>query len=254
MRATRKVFVLTVCLGISLGPVKAEFIGLDIGNSHWNPAAHGYFNGSDDSSIDLVDDLDVEDPSQSSMVLILEHPIKALPNLRYQGYDLDLSGTSTLRTTGDFGGEAVTRGNEVTSTLDLSQEDIVLYYQLADKRFDLNLGVDLKRFDGELSLGGASSTSVDVDETIPLLYLSARYDLPNSGFFVGANINANIIDLGLSDSDARDSTIMMGYETRGGLGISGGFKYFSLELDDDVNSLDTDLEYDAIFLNGYINF
>ena len=33
-----------------------------------------------------VDDLDVEDSAQSSMVLILEHPIAVLPNIRYQGY------------------------------------------------------------------------------------------------------------------------------------------------------------------------
>lgn len=253
MRTTRSVFILSACLGISLGPVKAEFIGLDIDANRWNPAFTNSFNGSDDSSIDLVDDLDVEDPSQTSMVLILEHPIKALPNLRYQGYDLDLSGTSTLGTSGGFVGEITSTGDAGTSIVDLSNEDLVLYYQLTDKRFDLNLGVDLKRFDGELSLGGADSTSVDIDETIPLMYLSARYDLPNSGFFVGANINANIIDLGLSESNAQDSTIMMGYENRNGLGISGGFKSFSLELDD-VYNVDTDLEYDGIFLNGYINF
>ncbi len=253
MRATRTVILLLACLGLSLAPARAEFIGLNIGASQWSPALNGSFNSSDDASIDLVDDLDVDDPSQTSMVLILEHPIRALPNVRYQGYDLDSSGRSTLSSDIDFNGETFASGNEVTSTLDLSHDDIVFYYQLGAKRFDLNLGVDLKRFDGQVSLAGASRTSVDVEETIPLLYLSARYDLPNSGFYVGANINANIIDLGLSDSDAQDSTIMMGYETRDGLGISGGFKYFSLELDD-VNNLDTDLEYDGLFLNGYINF
>ncbi len=250
MPATRRVFLLSACLGMALAPVQAEFIGYNIGSSHSKQAFSSSFN---DSSIDLVDDLDVDDPSQSSMVLILEHPIRALPNVRYQGNDLNLSGTSTINTNNDLDNNTLSSGTEVTSSLDLSQDDIVLYYQLMDRSFDLNLGVDLKRFDGEVSLDGASSTSVDIDETIPLLYLSARYDLPNSGFFVGANINANFIDLGLSESDAQDSMIMMGYEARNGLGITGGFKSFSLELDD-VNNLNTDLEYDAIFLNGYINF
>ncbi len=253
MRAKRSLFLLTACLGLPLAPAKAEFIGLNIGASQWAPAVTGSFNSGNDGSIELVDDLDVDDPSQTSMVLILEHPIRVLPNVKYQGFDLDSSGTSTLSTNIDFNGETFTSGNEVTSNLDLSHDDIVFYYQLAAKRFDLNLGVDLKRFDGQVSLSGESTTSVDVEETIPLLYLSARYDLPNSGFFVGANINANFVDLGLTDSDAQESTIMMGYETTDGLGISGGFKSFSLELDD-VNTLDTDLEYDGLFLNGYINF
>lgn len=94
---------------------------------------------------------------------------------------------------------------------------------------------------------------MEVDETIPLIYLSARYDLSNSGFYVGADINANFIDLGLSRSSAQDSTIMLGYDSGSGLGVEGGFKSFSLELDD-IDNLDSDLEYDGVFLNGYFNF
>jgi len=195
----------------------------------------------------------VEDPEQSSMVLILEHPIVALPNIRYQGYELDSTGTSTLDTDINFNGETFASGNRVTSTLDLSHDDIVLYYELLDNWVSLDLGVDLKRFDGEISVNGGINTSVDVDETIPLLYLSARFELPYNGFYVGANINADFINLGLSDSSAQDSTIMLGYESGNGLGVEGGFKYFSLQLDD-ANNLDTDLEYDGIYFNGYYNF
>jgi hypothetical protein len=91
------------------------------------------------------------------------------------------------------------------------------------------------------------------DETIPLLYLSARIALPISGLYVGADINTNIIDLGISESTAQDSTIKLGYESGAGLGIEDGIKSFSLELND-VNDQNTDLEYDGLFLNGYYNF
>ena len=253
MKITRNVFTLSALFWLALGSAEADFVGLNIGASQWIPALSGSFNTGSDGSIDLVDDLDVEDPDNPSLILILEHPIPALPNLRYQGYNLDSSGRSVLSSDLNFNGETFTSGDEVTSTFDLSHNDIVLYYQLLDNWIDLDLGVDLKRFDGEVSLSGINQTRVDVDETIPLLYLSARFELPNSGFYVGANINANIIDLGLSDSEAQDSTIMLGYESRSGLGIEGGYKYFSLDLDD-VDSLDTDLEYDGIYLNGYYNF
>ena len=253
MNRTRSVFAVTAILWLAIGTAEAEFIGLDIGASRWAPGLNNNYRNPESGSIDLVDDLDREDPSQSSMVLILEHPIKMLPNIKYRGYELDSSNRLTLDSNINVNGQTFISGNELTSTYDLSHNDVVLYYQLLDNRLNLDLGVDLKSFDGEVSLDGSTSTSVEVDETIPLLYLSARYDLPNSGFYVGANINANIIDLGLSKSSAQDSTILLGYDSGSGLGVEGGYKSFSLDLDD-VDILDDDLQYDGVFLNGYFNF
>jgi outer membrane protein len=242
---TSCVFSISALLWLATGTAQAEFIGFTIGAKHWASATTGSFDGNDSDSIDLIDDLDVDNPEQSSMTFILEHPITALPNVRYQGSHLD-SDTSLQ-------GQAFSSGNQVSSAYDLSHDDIVLYYQLLNDWVDLDLGVDVKRLDGEVSFAGASSSAVSVDETIPLLYLSARFDLPLNGLYVGANINANVIDLGISESSAQDSTIMMGYESGAGLGIEGGYKHFSLDLDN-VESPDTDLEYDGVFLNGYINF
>ena len=253
MNRTRSLFAVTTILWLAIGTAEAEFIGLDIGASRWAPGLNNNYRNPESGSIDLVDDLDREDPSQSSMVLILEHPIKMLPNIKYRGYELDSSNRLILDSNINVNGQTFTSGNELTSTYDLSHNDVVLYYQLLDNRLNLDLGVDLKSFDGEVSLDGSTSTSVEVDETIPLLYLSARYDLPNSGFYVGANINANIIDLGLSKSSAQDSTILLGYDSGSGLGVEGGYKSFSLDLDD-VDILDDDLQYDGVFLNGYFNF
>jgi hypothetical protein len=46
---------------------------------------------------------------------------------------------------------------------------------------------------------------------------------------------------------------MLGYESRNGIGIEGGIKSFSLQLND-ADKLNTDLEYDGLFVNGYYNF
>ncbi len=254
MNAMRIIFLIPVLMWLAGSVAHAEFIGINIGASQWTPALSGSVNSENNESIDLVDDLGIDNPSKSSMVLILEHPLSALPNIRYQGIRLDSSGITTPGSDLSFNGETFSSGDPVKSSFDLSHDDIVLYYQVLKSRVNLDLGVDLKRFDGEVSLSGDTrSSSVDVDEMIPLLYLSARYKLPNSGFYLGANINANIIDLGLSDSSAEDSTIMLGYDTGNGIGVEGGYKRFSLELND-VNSLDTDLRYDGLYLNGYFNF
>ena len=245
---------MSTCMWLTIGTAEAEFIGLNIGGAP-APALNGGYHNFETDHIELVDDLELENPEQSSMVLILEHPIKALPNIKYRDHDLDSSNRVTLDADISLNGQTFNSGEQITSTYDLSQNDIVLYYQLLKSRVNLDLGVDLKKFDGEVSLGGDASTSLTVDETIPLLYLSARYDLPNSGFYVGANIHTSSIDLGLSDSNAHDSTIMLGYDSGNGLGVEGGFKYFSLDLDDvDRLNKDNDLEYDGLFLNGYFHF
>ncbi len=229
---------------------EADFVGINIGAEHWSPSLSGSFNSNNGgSSIDLNDDLGIIDDSQTSLVFTFEHPFPILPNVRYQGWALDSSGSSTLDNDLNFNGETFNSGNRVRSNFNLSHDDIVLYYQLLDNWVDLDMGVDLKRFDGEVELSGNTTTRVDVDETIPLLYLSARFDLPYSGFYIGANFN----NLSLSGSSVEDSTLKLGYESNYGLGFEGGIKTFSLELDD-ANNLDTDLKYDGIFLNGYYNF
>jgi len=243
---------MSASMALAIGTAEAEFIGLNIGA---NPATTAYsgafYNNS--SSIDLVDDLDADSTAQSSMVLILEHPIRVLPNVRYHGYNLDSSASSGINSNIGLYGNMLNATNDGASAFDLDHEDIVLYYQLLNNWIDLDMGVDLKRFEGQVSQAGPSGGSISVDETIPLLYLSARVDLPLKGLYVGADINANIIDLGISESTAQDSTFMLGYQSGTGLGIEGGIKYYSLELND-TNNLGTDFEYDGLFLNGYINF
>lgn len=242
---TGRIIAISTLLWLTTGTAKAEFVGLNISASQWASSTSSLFDNTDSDSLALIDDLDADNPEQLPMVFTLEHPVTALPNLRYQGSQLD-SDMSIY-------GEAFSSGSLDSSTFDLSHEDIVLYYQLLDGGVDLDLGVDVKSLDGEVSFAGTTSNTVAVDETIPLLYLSAKFDLPLDGFYVGADINANVIDLGLSESSAQDSTFMLGYESGTGLGIEGGYKYFSLDLNN-ADAPDTDLEYDGIFLNGYVNF
>ena len=251
MSITRIVSAITACILLAIGTAEAEFIGLNIG-ANPGPAAHSGAFSNSSSSIDLVDDLDADSSAQSSMLLILEHPIAVLPNVRYQGYNLDSTDNSGLNSDISLNGGTLNAAGNRNSAFDLDHEDIVLYYQLLNRGVDLDLGVDLKRFDGQISQTGSDS-NISVDETIPLLYLSARIDLPVSGLYVGASINANVIDLGISESTAQDSTFLLGYESGTGLGIEGGIKYFSLELND-ADNLGSDFEYDGLFLNGYINF
>lgn len=249
MRSSRTVITLISTLALS-GPLNADFVGLNIGTNHWTPDITGSFSSDSNASIGLEQDLGYNDTSSTSVNISFEHPLPVLPNVKYQGYDLDVSSSSTLTGNIEFGGTTYNSGNDINSTLDLSHNDIVLYYELLDNWVNFDVGLDLKKFDGRVSIDGTEGIeSIDIDETIPMIYLSARFDLPMTGFYVGADIQ----QLSLGDSSAEDSTLMVGYESKKGLGIEGGIKTFNIELED-VNNLNTNLEYDGLYLNGYLHF
>lgn len=245
---TRTVLASLIAASVS-STAQADFVGLNIGTNHWMPDLSGSFSSDNNGSIKLDDDLGFSDQTSTSLNISFEHPIPGLPNVKYSGYDLNSSSSSNLGSPITFDGTNYS-GN-VSSTLDLSHNDIVLYYELLDNWINLDLGLDLKMFDGKVSISDNSSptSTIDVDETIPMLYLSARFDLPITGFYIGANIQ----QLSIGDNSSEDSTLLIGYESKIGLGIEGGIKSFSLDLDD-ANNLNTSLEYDGLYLNGYFHF
>lgn len=246
MKSLRNRLVFTALLCLPAASANADFIGLNIGVAHWAPELSGSFNSRNDASIDLKSDLGVNDPSQTSLVLILEHPIPLLPNVKYQNFDLEASGNKTLTSSITFNGNTYGAGNNITSTIDLSHDNIALYYEVLDNWVNLDLGVDIKRFDG---LVGINGNNIKVDETLPLLYISARFDLPFTGFYAGADINY----LSVGDNSANDSTLLVGYESSVGLGIEGGMKTFSLDLDN-ADNIDTNINYEGLYLNGFYHF
>ncbi len=240
--------VLPLIIGLAAIPAaQADFVGLNIGAYAWSPDISGTVQTGSDSEIRLENDLGYSDDNASGLSISLEHPVPALPNVRYQTIDLSSSSRNTTSSI-QFNGNSYT--GTINSTLDLSHQEIVLYYEMLDNWINIDLGLDLKMFDGEVSVSDSTqSGTVTIDETVPMLYLSARVDLPFTGFYVGANLQ----QLSLGDNSAEDTTLLIGYESNTGLGIEGGFKTFTLDLND-AGDLDTNLEYDGLFLNGYFHF
>ena len=249
MKPTWTVLPSTITCLLYVAVAQADFVGLNIGTSQWQSGLSGGYNSSRSAGFDPIDERVEPNYTNPPMLIILEHPIAALPNMRYQGHALDSSSSRVLTSDLVFNGQPFASGDQINTTFNLSHDDIVFYYELLNGKINLDLGVDLKRLSGEVELNGISSTRILVEETIPLLYLSARYDLPYRGFYIGADTN----NFNMSGSYVQDSTVRLGYQTRNGLGLEGGVKSFSLKLDD-VNSLDTDIKYDGLFLNGYFNF
>jgi outer membrane protein len=251
MNFTRKVSALALLITAISGAATADFVGLNIGAAQWTPDLSGSFSSGSAASIDLNSDLGYSDQTSTSLSVSFEHPIPMIPNVKYTGYDLSSKSKSTLTSPITFDGNSYSAN--ISSTLDLSHNDLVLYYELLDNWINIDIGLDLKKFDGRVSISdldnSSNSSSITVDETIPLFYLAARVDLPFTGLYVSANIQ----QLSVGDNSVEDSTLLIGYESSMGLGIEGGFKTFTLELND-ASNLNTNLQYDGLFLNGYYHF
>jgi len=252
MKPTWNVIALPTLLLACTTVAHAEFIGLNIGSGAWSAEQTDPPSSANYNLNSLAGKPVADDQSTPSLLFVLEHPVAALPNIRYQGSDLDSNGSDSLNGGSlNFNNQSYS-DDSVTSTYDLTHNDIVLYYELMDNWVNLDFGLDIKSFNGEISLDDSSpnDTVLAIDETIPLFYISARFNLPFNGFYVGADINSNF---NIIDSVAEDSTIMLGYQSDNGARVEGGVKMFSLDLNDS-NDVDGNLEYDGLFINGYIPF
>ena len=199
------------------------------------------------TEIDLEDDLGISDESGTYVYIALEHPIPFIPNILLTSIEIDQSASGNLQET--FNG--VTFNENVESTVDLSHTDATLYYELLDNWVNLDLGLTIRKFDGEIKLVSTTSTKSaqeDIDYTIPLLYGKARFDLPLTGVYVSASGNW----IGIGSNKFLDSMVTVGYESTIGLGLEAGYRNITLSIDED--DFEADLGFSGIFAAATFHF
>ena len=221
----------------------ADFLGLYVGGGSWNHDPSGDFSSTDtgSSNIDVASTLGLSDESETYFWAAFDHPVPVLPNVRIERTSLSHTGTGS--TTVNFQGTTITGTYASEMTLDSS--DVVLYYRLLDNWVNFDLGLNLRTIDGKFQVG----TEVqDVSETIPMVYAAAQFDLPFTGFSIGADYNYVSYD-GSTMTDMRVRGI---YET-GPLGFELGLRTTSLELDD-VDGINANVDFDGLMMGVFLHF
>ena len=240
---------LSCCL-LATPQVKADTIlGIFVGTSQWQANFSGEVSSSG-PDIDLKDQLDQDGESTRSLFAALEHPIPLLPNIKVRQVDLDATSSVVITSPILFDGVTYNPGDNVTSNFDLSHNNYILYYELLDNWINLDLGLNLVAFDGEIALESPGKVSqAKIDETIPTLYAKARFDFPTTNFYAGAEVS--IISDGDNSLDER--RLNLGYENDFGFGVEAGYRSFTLNWDDIDNS-DGDLNFDGYYAQVYYHF
>lgn len=245
-RASARLCGMLICFAAVANVQADTLLGVYAGAGTWQQEFRGEMTSSV-STIDVEDDLALQEDSSSIFYLALEHGLPILPNIRAQHFSLDVDGHNVLSRDIEFNGDVFALSDDVTTTVDLTQSDAVLYYEVLDNVVSLDLGLAVAMVEGSIAMASTTESAfAEFDEFVPMLYAKARADLPLTGLWVGVEAQG----AGYSGSSLLEYNAQVGWESQLGLGIEAGWRAVQIELDefDDMESaqLDIDGPYAAI--------
>jgi len=207
-----------------MSAVHADAVGVRVSGGLWSYDVSGTVRDDATDNVDLKADLGTKDDDSFNGFIYIEHPVPILPNIRLGITDLKLAGNGNASFT--WNGTTVT-GN-VTSNIDLSHNDIGLYYEIWDTGFDFDLGLNLKLFDGTVNItDGVNTATSTFDETVPMLYASVGIPLI-AGFKIGGDLNYISYD----GDKFQDYFVNVRWVSDFMLGVEVGYRSFSIDYED----------------------
>lgn len=208
-------FFLALLMGS--GVAGADVLGFVVGGGSWSQDADGTLGTDTVASTTFS-----EGDSATMLWANLEHPVPMLPNARFATVPVDSTNTS-----GD--------------KLSMDQTDVTLYYEVLDNWLNLDLGLTGRNLDGSIRKGATTDT---FNETIPMIYAKAAFDVPVTGLSVGVELNT----IGVFE----DVTYYLAYETEVGFGLQLGQRTQQIDLDE--TSVASSLENSGTYLAGFYHF
>ncbi|NNJ72389.1 MAG: TIGR04219 family outer membrane beta-barrel protein, partial [Enterobacterales bacterium] len=224
--------ILVLLLVLISSQLKADTLGIYLSASNWKPDISGNIE-SFGPAISLNETLGFTDDSGSQLSIRFEHPIPGLPNIGIQNNIFDSMASATLNQSITYDGVVYAVNTDVSSTLDFSHQDIILYYEILDNWISLDLGINIMNFDGEFNLVSGSGASIQrsdttLDELVPALYGMVQFDFPATGIYVGSTLSY----IGVDEDNFTKTKLLVGWESEAGLGVEVGYQSFAAEWED----------------------
>ena len=223
---------------------QADIIGGTVEASYWYAGLGGDASiGSD--SVDIEDDLDFDNDSFFELAASVEHPVPLIPNVRLKFADLDQTHEGNLDS--DFDGVSA---GDIETNLDLSHVGLVLYYEILDNWVSADVGLDLRKIDGQLKITNDSdeSSQTDIDEFLPLGYVSASLEMPFTGMSAGAEISA----ISYSGNSIHDAKVRIRQDISLAF-IELGYRQMGIKFDD-ISNMDIDIDFSGVYLSTGLDF
>lgn len=256
MKKTTAVLALTTCL--AAGNAQADMIfGVYAGVQGWNMASEGSYGqvaGGTTSSASFG----FEDETQNSYYIAIEHPVPLIPNVKVKHNEMETFGDTRLTSTFVFGGEQFNVDSRLATDVDLTNTDFILYYEILDNDLvTLDIGLNAKKIEGTLDVVDQNNANLNAKESfsgfVPMLYGNVEIGLP----FTGLGIFADGSMLSVGGHTLYDFEAGVGYtfidNVAIDLTVQVGYRAVKLELDD-LDDIDTNLEFDGVFVGLEAHF
>jgi outer membrane protein len=227
--------------------------GLYVGAQGWNMKTTGGFSQDGTNTR-----FNFEDETKPSFYAAFEHPIPLIPNIKLQKTEMDTNGDVTLVGNFTLGDELFSINTDVSSNVQLSSTDIILYYELFDNDLiSFDIGLNAKYIDGELLVIAKDDPTLigreEFSGPVPMVYSRLALGMPLTGF--GAFVEGSF--LSLDDHTLTDYQAAITYSLIENLAIDVtfqvGYRAFTLELED-LEGIYSDLEFKGAYAGLEVHF
>lgn len=208
---------------------------------------------------DLEDTLYWSDAEDIMFKAYFEHPLPFIPNAKIAFSNLSHDGQGEV-TDFTWGGIEIPLQGDIASSLDLEMYDLTLYYELLDNWVEVDAGVTLRYFDGNIAVNtlatlSSLSTTVTSEVTnfdlfIPMLYGKTRFNIPNTDISLQLEANA----IGYEETTYYDYELSARYTLAMGLGLEGGYKSIHLDSEDLTDGLKADIDFSGFYTSVVWDF
>lgn len=209
-----------------------------------------YSGNTGNPSADL-NELGFAEKNNSFYYIAIEHPVPFFPNIKLQKNDISSRQTGTTNKEFGNGNTYYPADSDITTDFDLSYIDAALYYEILDNWLNLDLGITLRKYTGQLYAENTEvNNEVEVDVTLPLAYARFQFDLPLTGFSAGAEGNF----ISYSGNSVTDYSAKISYlfDSAMDLGIEAGYKSASIKIDED--DANTDIQLKGPYIAAIFHF
>lgn len=221
-------------LMLSVAPMAAQadtILGLYVGGQGWNADYDGGFGPTDSTLARQVDG----DKTLTSFYAALEHPLPVVPNIKIRQNSMDI--------------DSGVNGNDSFDNVDYT-----LYYEIFDNDIvAIDVGLNGKQFDGQLSTGATDAASYQFSGVIPTAYAAARIGLPMTSWTITGEAKAVSFD----DSKLHDVQAGLEYRVIDNMAVdvsvTAGYRSMNVELDD-VDGVYSDLRFKGPYLALDVHF
>lgn len=222
----------------------ADIIGANVDAAYWQVGSSGYYDVAGQSA-DLEDSLGLDGDSSFFISAAVEHPVPLIPNVKIGYTSINQSGESILKA--DFNGQ--TAQDSVKTDWEMNAVDGTLYYEILDNWVNVDAGLTVRAMDSMMEVVSSAGTSTQEAEVIlPLLYGRAQFDLPFSGWSVGAELNA----IAFNGDRIVDGLGYIQYEAFGVTHARLGYRTLDVSVSDKGDSIEGDIS--GAFLGIGVDF